>query len=32
LRHYQPWFCDAAQFCTTNVFNLSNALSVQWMP
>jgi hypothetical protein len=32
LRHYQFWFRDAAPFCTTSLFNLSNALSVQWGP
>jgi hypothetical protein len=32
LRHYQLWFRDAAPFCTSSAFNLSNALSVQWTP
>ncbi len=32
IRHYQLWFRDAAPFCTSSAFNLSNALSVQWMP
>jgi hypothetical protein len=32
LRHYQFWFRDAAPFCTSSLFNLSNALSVQWVP
>jgi hypothetical protein len=31
-RLYQCWYRNAAAFCTTSTFNLSNAVRVQWMP
>jgi hypothetical protein len=31
-RHYQAWFRDAASFCTSSVFNLTNGVSVSWSP
>jgi hypothetical protein len=31
-RFYQAWYRDAASFCTTSTFNLTNALSVTWAP
>jgi hypothetical protein len=31
-RIYQVWYRDAASFCTTGTFNLTNALSVNWRP
>lgn len=31
-RNYQVWFRDAAAFCTPDVFNLTNALHVVWLP
>jgi hypothetical protein len=32
LRFYQAWYRDAAPYCTTATWNLSNALSVLWLP
>ncbi len=32
LKHYQCWYRDAATFCTTSTFNLSNGLSLTWGP
>lgn len=31
LEHYQCWYRDAAAFCTSATFNLSNLLSVTWL-
>jgi hypothetical protein len=31
-RRYQAWFRDAAAFCTSSAFNLTNGLSVDWAP
>ncbi|HTF88371.1 MAG TPA: hypothetical protein VK843_08175 [Planctomycetota bacterium] len=31
-RIYQAWFRDNAAFCTASHFNVSNAISVLWMP
>lgn len=31
-RLYQIWYRDAANFCTTATFNLSNALLINWTP
>lgn len=31
-RYYQVWYRDAASFCTSATFNLSNALRVAWQP
>jgi Tol biopolymer transport system component len=31
-RHYQVWFRNAADFCTASTFNLTNAVSVTWLP
>ncbi len=31
-RHYQAWFRDAANFCSTSVFNLTNGVTVTWAP
>jgi hypothetical protein len=30
LRHYQVWYRNAADFCTSATFNLSNGLSITW--
>jgi hypothetical protein len=30
VRHYQAWYRNAAVFCTTSTFNLTNGLSVAW--
>ncbi|MBL8861446.1 MAG: hypothetical protein JNK02_05485 [Planctomycetes bacterium] len=32
VRVYQIWFRDAASFCTSSTFNLTNALEVVWQP
>jgi hypothetical protein len=32
MRHYQIWYRNAAPFCTSASFNLSNAVSVSWGP
>jgi hypothetical protein len=32
LRHYQVWYRNAASFCTASTFNLTNGLSVTWLP
>ncbi len=32
LRHYQGWYRNAAAFCTASTFNLTNGLSVTWVP
>ncbi len=31
-RHYQAWYRDTASFCTPAGFNLSNGLTVRWLP
>jgi hypothetical protein len=31
-RYYQVWYRNAAMFCTTSTFNLSNGLSAIWVP
>jgi hypothetical protein len=31
-RMYQIWYRDAANFCTTANFNLTNALVINWTP
>jgi hypothetical protein len=31
VRYYQVWFRNAAEFCTSDTFNLTNGLIVQWM-
>jgi hypothetical protein len=30
VRIYQVWFRDAANFCTSSAFNLTNAQQVTW--
>jgi hypothetical protein len=30
LRTYQAWYRDAAIFCSSSTFNLSNGLTIQW--
>jgi len=30
VRNYQAWYRNAAAFCTTSTFNLTNALNVTW--
>jgi hypothetical protein len=32
VRVYQAWYRDAATFCTSATFNLTNGLAVQWTP
>jgi hypothetical protein len=32
VRHYQAWFRNAAVFCTSDTFNLTNAVRVAWTP
>jgi hypothetical protein len=31
-RHYQVWYRNAAAFCTPSTFNLSNGLTIHWLP
>jgi hypothetical protein len=31
-RTYQAWYRNAAAFCTVDTFNLTNGLSVEWIP
>lgn len=31
-RWYQVWYRDSATYCTSDVFNLTNALTVTWLP
>ncbi|MBL8861094.1 MAG: hypothetical protein JNK02_03700 [Planctomycetes bacterium] len=31
-RHYQVWYRNAASFCTSATFNLSNGVEVCWVP
>jgi hypothetical protein len=32
IRTYQVWYRNAANFCTPATFNLTNSLSINWMP
>ncbi len=32
IRTYQVWYRNAAAFCTAATFNLTNSLSINWMP
>jgi hypothetical protein len=32
VRNYQVWYRNAAAFCTSSTFNLTNGVSVLWMP
>jgi hypothetical protein len=32
VRNYQVWYRNAAAFCTSSTFNLTNAVSVTWVP
>jgi hypothetical protein len=32
VRTYQVWYRNAASFCTSSTFNLTNGLSIQWEP
>ncbi len=32
MRTYQVWYRNAASFCTADTFNLTNGLSVAWIP
>ena len=32
VRHYQVWYRNAAAFCTPSTFNLTNGVSVSWVP
>jgi hypothetical protein len=32
LRRYQVWYRNAASFCTSSTFNLTNGLAVYWTP
>jgi hypothetical protein len=32
LRVYQCWYRNAAAFCTSSTFNLTNGLSLTWQP
>jgi hypothetical protein len=31
-RTYQVWYRNAAAFCTSATFNLTNGLAVNWIP
>jgi len=31
-KHYECWYRNAASFCTSGTFNLTNAVSVLWSP
>jgi hypothetical protein len=31
-RYYQAWYRNAASFCTSSTFNLSNGLRATWLP
>ena len=31
-RYYQAWYRNAVSFCTSDTFNVSNAMAVIWMP
>jgi hypothetical protein len=30
LRYYRVWYRNAANYCTTQTFNLTNGLAVTW--
>jgi hypothetical protein len=30
LRTYQVWYRNAANFCTSSTFNLTNGVAIQW--
>jgi hypothetical protein len=32
VRTYQPWYRNAAMFCTSATFNLTNGIEVSWVP
>src|SRR6185436_10873612 len=32
VRHYQCWYRDAAAFCTSATYNLTQGLTVTWIP
>jgi len=32
VRHYQVWYRNAASFCTAHTFNLTNGLTIVWLP
>jgi hypothetical protein len=32
VRHYQIWYRNAATFCTPDTFNLSNGVTITWIP
>ncbi|MBL8861072.1 MAG: hypothetical protein JNK02_03590 [Planctomycetes bacterium] len=32
MRTYQVWYRNAADFCTTSTFNLTNGLAIHWRP
>jgi hypothetical protein len=32
IRYYQAWYRNAASFCTSSTFNLSNGLEIAWQP
>jgi hypothetical protein len=32
VRYYQAWYRNAAAFCTSSTFNLTNALRITWIP
>jgi hypothetical protein len=32
VRNYQVWYRNAGTFCTASTFNLTNGLSVTWLP
>ncbi len=32
IRHYQTWYRNSAAYCTPDLFNLTNGLSVTWVP
>jgi Tol biopolymer transport system component len=31
-RYYQAWYRDPATYCTSNAFNVSNAVQIDWQP
>jgi hypothetical protein len=32
VRHYQVWYRDAAVFCTVSTFNLTQGVTITWVP
>jgi hypothetical protein len=32
VRHYQCWYRDAVPFCTSATFNMTNGVSLTWLP